>query len=149
MKKNGYAFQDFFQTQSSYTFLSIGRQGSIIKIVYFEKISDDVYNLVLGDYNATISPPVDDAVVSDNGDLAKIMITVVHIAEDFLNQNPNFFVYLEGNTVTKKQLYQRIMRNNYQDFIVDYDIFGIDLQNDVVPFETTQEYNAFLIRKKI
>jgi hypothetical protein len=39
------------QNSRIFTFLSEGIQGQILKVVIFEKIADDIYNLAFGDFD--------------------------------------------------------------------------------------------------
>jgi hypothetical protein len=56
-----------------YLFISEGPKGRIIKIVLFQNIGENSYNLAFGDFNGG---QVDDEVVSNNRDFVKVLSTV-------------------------------------------------------------------------
>ncbi|MEY5049450.1 MAG: hypothetical protein RLZZ175_2809 [Bacteroidota bacterium] len=112
MNKNGYSFIN--NTDLSFSFVSKGKQGEILKVVVFQEIGENIFNIALLDYLADENK-YSDMVRSDNGDMKKVLITVMNILLDFLQNNPQCILYLEGNTRTKRLLYNRIINNNYQD----------------------------------
>ncbi len=136
-----------FDTDNDYyIFESIGQNGSIFKVVVFSKIKNNIYNLGFGDYDLQ-TKAINDKSVSDNGDMIKILATVIEIALKFLSENPMTYIYIEGSTSLRTQLYNRILNRNYDDLINQYEIYGY--KNDVIPetFQKNTLYESFLIRK--
>lgn len=70
-----------------YIFYSEGNKGIIVKIVEFQQITPDLFNIGLGDLNEF--GEVDDIVNSNNGDMRKVMNTVGYCISDFLDKKPN------------------------------------------------------------
>lgn len=136
-----------------YIFESIGRNGSIFKVVIFSKIEENIYNLGFGDYDplnndidTDIDTDIDDKIVSDNGDMVKVIATVVGIALKFLSENPMTYLYIKGSTPLRTQLYNRTINRNFYDFIHSYKIYGS--QNGVLEiFQKNTPYESFLVKK--
>ena len=96
-------------------FLSIGKNGIILKMVEIAEIQEGIYNLGFGDYNFT-TESVDDKANSNNGDIEKVLATIFGIMIDFLNKNPNKTIFFAGSTPFRTQLYQRIVNTYFDEF---------------------------------
>jgi hypothetical protein len=129
-----------------YIFESIGPNGSIFKVVMFSEMQYGLYNLGFGDYDPK-THEIDDKVVSDNGDMVKVIATVVGIALKFLSENPMTFIHIEGSTPLRTQLYNRIINRNYDDLIDFYEIYGSKKEDIPEVFQKNTPYESFLIRK--
>ena len=148
MNRESYDFAKYEDDAYAYAFLSVGKQGDIVKVVYFQEVSQRLYNLAMGDATGNADKPLDDMKVSDNGDMPKVMATVTKIALTFLEKNPHFAILIEGNTPLKKALYQRIIANNIQDLAPIFVILGIDEEGNVSAFDAQTSYQAFVIKLK-
>ena len=136
---------DFDSAFNYYIFESIGRNGSIFKAVVFDKIETNIFNFGFGDYDLQ-TQKVDDTIVSDNGDMTKVLATVISIATKFLSENPISYIYFKGSSLIRTQLYQRIMNTYYDDLISSYEIYGLN-DNEPESFQKNKSYESFLIRK--
>ena len=87
MNKPTYAVQSL--ENLSFSFMSIGRHGIILKVIEFSEMGKNVYNLGFGDYDFTKND-VDDKIVSDNGDTEKVLATVIGILHDFFKRKSLF-----------------------------------------------------------
>jgi len=143
MKKEGYEY--LTEGEVFYTFLSVGKK-EIPKIVYFQEIENKMYNLVLTDVDF-LTNSLSDTANSNNGDLPKIMATVVHILFDFLNSNPVACVILEGNTASKQKLYNRLVTNNYEELRSHIHI-KVLREKELVDYVIGEKANTFYIYKK-
>ena len=146
MNRESYSFEKHEDSMYAYAFLSVGKQGNITKVVYFQEISQRIYNLAMGDATDDINKPIDDMKVSNNGDMPKVMATVAKIMVKFLAQNTHATILIEGNTPTKKALYQRIITNNIQDLAPLFVILGIDVGGNILSFEPQISYEALIIK---
>jgi hypothetical protein len=106
-----------------FSFLSIGKNGIILKMVEIAEIQEGVYNLGFGDYNFT-TESVDDKANSNNGDIEKVLATIFGIMIDFLNKNPNKTIFFAGSTPFRTQLYQRIVNTYFDEFSSILEIQG-------------------------
>ncbi len=73
-------------SNNQYVFESVGKNGTIIQVVQLVQMHDSVYNLGFGDFNP-ITGQVNDDVKSENGDMVKVLATVLNIANQFLTEN--------------------------------------------------------------
>ncbi len=133
--------------ENTYSFISIGRKGLILKVVRFDEIEPTIFNLGFGDFDFE-KQTLSDSIVSDNGDMEKILATVVSILNDFLQNNPKFSVFIVGSTLSRTRLYQIAINRYYEDFKVYFEIFGYrNSEFDV--FQKNVNYESFLVRKML
>ncbi|HMH20884.1 MAG TPA: hypothetical protein VK563_03870 [Puia sp.] len=133
-----------------YIFTSIGKK-KIIKAVDFTPTSiKNLYSLSFGD----LLPDglIDDAANSNNGDIVKVLATVVQIAKDFTTQYPDIKLVFTGSTEERTKLYTRILNMYYKDFSRDFKITAFIRSSDFyeeVNFElnATIVYFAFFIKR--
>lgn len=86
-------------------FLSEGPRGIIKKVVAYQKIRDNIYNLAFGDWDEKAQKPNDKA-RSNNGDRNKVLATVASTVISFIQYYPSAIVFAEGSTPAKTRLYQ-------------------------------------------
>lgn len=146
MNRESYDFEKHEDSTYAYAFLSVGAQGTITKVVYFQEISQKIYNLAMGDATDDADKPIDDMKVSNNGDMPKVMATIAQIMVKFLELKPHVSILVEGNTPTKKALYQRIVTNNIQDLAPLFVILGIDAEGNILSFDSQTPYEALIIK---
>ena len=129
----------------SYSFMSIGRNGIILKVVEFNEIRENVYNLGFGDYDF-IENDVDDKIVSDNGDTEKVLATVIGILRNFLKETPHSTVFIEGSTPIRTRLYQIAINTYFEEFSKEFLILGNN-QNSSEPFQKNTNYESFFVKR--
>jgi hypothetical protein len=133
-----------------YVFISIGKKR-IEKVVDFIPLKGRNYmNLGFGDLLSDGS--LDDKANSNNGDLIKVMATVVDIVKHFTAQHPKIIIFFAGSTLERTRLYTRILKSYYPVFSGEFAIFGIignENEGKTIPFDPLSdiEYLAFLIRR--
>jgi hypothetical protein len=110
MNKEIYNFESH---EFTYTFISEGKKGSIVKMVDFQAISLNVFNLALGDFDPETGF-LDAEIASDNGDMPKVLATVWQILKFFLDNFPDKIVYIKGSNELRQKLYNRLIKNNLQ-----------------------------------
>lgn len=103
MNQKPYVYKHLHSKQ--YFFVSEGKER-IAKMVAFEPLSDDTVNLCFGDLLPDGS--IDDAAISNNGDIVKVLATVIDILRLFCSQHPDIQIYIEGSTELRTMLYERI-----------------------------------------
>lgn len=131
-----------------FVFFSIGKKGVVTKVVVYELIDGNEFNLAFGDYDLA-TRNISDTVVSDNGDGKKIFSTVIGTIELFFNERPFAEIVLKGSNEVRTRLYQRIIRDYGKEFESLYLIEGFEIQNN--EFETidfSKKYAQFRIKKK-
>ena len=130
-----------------YRFKSVSLQKSITKLVIFEAIEANIWNMALVDYDE-ISNTADDFAVSNNQDMPKIFATIAQIIKHFLENLPNSVIYVKGNTALKQRLYQRIVSNNLEDILQFYEVLGVLADESTQTFDKTQIYTALIFQNK-
>jgi hypothetical protein len=136
--------------QGRYIFVSAGKKH-IQKVVQFEStVNENIMNMAFGDLLEDGS--LDDTIKSNNGDMVRVLATVIEILKDYTRRHPNKEILFTGSTPQRTKLYTRILKTYYQEFNKDFHISSITLSNNTMKrtvFDPTQnvEYLAFLIRR--
>jgi hypothetical protein len=133
-----------------YTFTSVGRR-SINNVVDFTHTG--IKNIVMmgfGDLRSDGS--VDDIVNSNNGDIVKVLSTIVQIIMDFTTLFPDTEIFFTGSTPERNKLYVRIMRSYYGTFSKQFIINvlvkdGMDYQERAFSPEYKAEVAGFFIKR--
>jgi hypothetical protein len=136
---------EFDPLKKQYSFRSTGRKGTIIKVVEFVEIQANVYNLGFGDFNP-ITQEIDDTIATKNGDMHKVLATIISITIDFLSDKPLAYVLFEGSTESRTRLYQIAIHQYYDEFIRVFEIYGSD-GGPFELFDKNKKYESFLIQK--
>ncbi len=100
-----YPFEQVEPTR--YKFFSLGR-NKIEKIVDFVPLkAKNVMNLGFGD----LLPDgcIDDRIASNNGDIGKVLATVVTILKHFTALHPHLTIGFAGSTAERTKLYARYL----------------------------------------
>ena len=133
-----------------YIFVSTGRRR-IEKIVDFVPLGNSQFiNMGFGDLLADGS--IDDKANSNNGDIVKVMSTVIEILKHYTTQNPDVEIYFEGSTLERTKLYDRILKTYYVIFRKDFNLgCVVEVNNDfqIVPYEPSSypTYIGFIIKR--
>lgn len=143
--KNNYTLHSQNEGFTFY-FVSNGIKGDVLKVVSYKLISDDLYNLGFGDFDFE-SGTVSDTSITDNGDLRKVISTVIQTIHHFFDQNPSKQIYIEGSTILRTQFYHRIIDRYFDDFGTKYQILGFKGKQYEL-FNKLSEYEHFVIRIK-
>ena len=132
--------------QHLYEFFSEGPMGRIRKVILYEKLGDDFFNLGFGDWNEELQQ-TDDSSRTNNGDRDKVLATVAFTALDFTNQFPTARIAVEGSTPARTRLYQMGIADNLMEINENFEINGL-LDGRMELFQRGRNYEAFLIKRK-
>jgi hypothetical protein len=91
--------------QNMYKFDSEGPRGRIRKVIFYQLMGHNFFNLSFGDWNEELQK-LDDSTRSNNSDRDKVLTTVAYTAVDFTNQFPRAKIFVEGSTSARTRLYQ-------------------------------------------
>jgi hypothetical protein len=97
--------------------------GKIEKVVRYDKIGNDLYNLGFGDWNEELNG-INDSNRSNNGDRDKVLNTVASTAIVFTDQFPNARLFVEGSTFARTRLYQMGIAHNLLEIKELFEIKG-------------------------
>ena len=133
-----------------YTFVSKGK-ARIEKLVVFAPTPvRDIFNLGFGDL--LDDGTIDDTANSNNGDLVKVLATVIQILKEFTREYPYAKVVFSGSTPTRTALYRRILKVYYPTFSNEFIISALiegSLGYREVPFDhsANEKYLAFFVQR--
>lgn len=127
-----------------FRFLSVGPERTIRKAVIFTPLSaNEVFNLALVDVLPDGS--VCDKTINNNGDLEKVMATIIQCVARFFEFYPQADIYVQANTPARNRLYRIIISRELSRIRKYYEIYGtIDLVTE--PFEPGKEYHHYIIK---
>ncbi|WP_121965629.1 hypothetical protein [Myroides sp. N17-2] len=138
-----------FNKNYSYEFTSVSDNKVIEKTINFTllDIEDGLYNLSFGDKdkNTVNSSAIDDKIVSNNGDMNKVLATLFQAVLLFTENKDFYKIYFTGSTPARTRLYRMAISNNYDDLSKYFVIYGVDHKGIVVYFKKNTEYRGFLI----
>lgn len=134
-----------------FSFVSADSEGEnrVIKIIAYDIVKKHkvtYYNLGFGDLN-TETMEVDDEAESNNGDMRKVLSTVVSTLPLFFELHPSKKVHLDDSTLLRKQYYHKLVRDYYRRITEHYVVEGC-LDDIVEPFDVKKEYDFILISLK-
>lgn len=132
--------------KKEYTFLSRGAIGIIRKIVELERADgSNIFNVLLVD--EINGRRMDDTDLTGNNDALKVINTVVRIIEKFFVAFPGNVVFISGNTLVKRMMYQRkvYLMNETKYLVLANRRNGQPFTPIQRPVNTGTVYNAFLV----
>lgn len=141
-------FYNFEVLEDAYrfTFNSVGKNGIIPKIIIYSKTDlPDYYNLALGDIKPDGS--LDVLSKSNNGDMEKILSTVIQTLLVFLAYHPKANVFFAGSTPIRTRLYQIVLNKEIDKVDNTLKVLGL-YNDDLEPFEPNKNYEGFVVSKK-
>lgn len=128
-----------------FDFVSVGKE-IIQKTVVFDQIDQTLlYNLMLADITDTGEEDV--LVVSNNGDMKKVLTTVFQCIDVFLKLNPDAIVVFYGSTPERTDVYQWAITRELANTSARFNIQGYN-GTDFENFNPKIKYFAFAISLK-
>jgi len=137
------------RTFKEYFFYSEGAKGQIRKVVQFNLLYNyptPIYNLVFGD-RVEAGYGIDTKVISNNGDVKKILATVGRIIIHFTGIFKNIIVHIKGDGAARARLYQ-IGVNRYWREINKVLYIYVYTDKQIRPFQKDTNYTGFLISRE-
>lgn len=133
-----------------YTFISIGKRRIAKRVIFTPTGIRNVVNLGFGDLMPDGS--IDDMVNSNNGDIVRVLATVVEILMDFTSRYPYVEILFAGSTPERTRLYTRILKTYYDNFSRQFKIQGLIMEGEhyaLLPFELEMDlkFVGFIIRR--
>jgi hypothetical protein len=130
-----------------YEFFSQGPQGLIKKIIRFENVNNEYYNLSFGDSIAG-SEDFSDEITSNNGDTEKVLTTVAEAIMVFSSKHPKLMIHVQGSTPARSRLYRICINKHWKIANKNFYLHGQLLNNEWEKFRKNRNYMAFAgIRK--
>ena len=129
-----------------YEFLSAGPKGSIKKVVRYNNVSRNIFNLSLGDWDEKIQD-INDDIRSNNSDKEKVLATVATTVMEFMKHHPNATIFARGNTPAKTRLYRMGINSIWHIISQLYLVEGY-ADGLWQPFSRQKNYDAFSLKNK-
>ncbi|GEM_PF-987366 len=129
--------------KTEFRFESTGPKGIITKIVKFSIVRENLCNLAFGDL---VSDDFDDEIISNNGDLRKIISTLANIVHSFTLSNPEIKIAIVPVDRKRKLLYNRIFQQYELEILEFYSIEGfLSVRRTKEQYDPNKLYDAFVI----
>lgn len=121
----------------------------ILKIVTYTPVTkggESYFNLGFGDFNEKTGRP-DDKIISDNGDMRRVLATVVSTLDIFFTEFPEAIVHITGSDGIRNNYYQKLVRDYSDKILTRYAVQGF--KNDrIEDFKPKTDYGFLLVRLK-
>ena len=133
-----------------YTFVSKGKTRIEKLVVFAPTPVKNIFNLGFGDL--LDDGTIDDTANSNNGDLIKVLATVIQILKEFTREYPYAKVVFSGSTPARTALYRRILKAYYPTFSKEFIISAlVEAPTGFceVPFDHSakEKYLAFFVQR--
>ncbi len=133
-----------FNDNRKFLFRSFGKKGLVFKLVEFEEIGEQRYNLAFGDF---VDGVFSDSVVTNNFDILKTISTVAEATYRFFDNYQNAILEIEAIDERRLRLYNRILNRKHDEIVENLNLFGyVDGQREV--FQPNRHYYKFEIQRK-
>lgn len=146
MKGEGYPLKSS-QNFTKFEFVSLGVKGKIKKVIVFQCLSNGWWNLAFGD-KSDLEDDFDDAVVSNNGDVKKIIQTVVNAVYDFTETYPEREIFIQPVDSRRGTLYNLVFKHHWLAISKNFKVFGSTDFINLVKYNPRFEYQFFLLKRK-
>jgi hypothetical protein len=133
---------------ATFDFISEGHLGKIGKSIKYDEMQKGIYNLGFGDKHP-LTGQIDDTVVTNNGDMSKILATVAYSIYVFTEKNTNAWIYVTGSSESRIRLYRMAINKFQKEINKDFVIYISLEDGEWYPFESNTKTKEFLIKKKI
>lgn len=138
---------DIGNSFTKFDFISEGHLGKIEKSIIYDKMQEGVYNLGFGDKHP-ITGEIDDTIVTNNGDMTKILATVAFSVYIFTEKNPSAWIYVTGSSESRIRLYRMAINKYHKEINKDFSVYTSLDGEDWYPFETNTKNLLLLIKRK-
>ena len=136
------------ETFTVFEFISEGPKGAIRKLIHFQRTSQKgIYNLAFGDKDPETGD-INDLAISNNGDMEKVLATVVSAVYAFFDKYPDAMVYATDSTQARTRLYRMGITKFYEEMTKDFHLYG-QIGDNFYDFEAGIDYQGFLTERKI
>jgi hypothetical protein len=137
---------EIFEDAFRFEFESTSSEKTITKAILFQKTNLlEYYNLTLADIQPDGSNDIFSK--SNNGDLEKILSTVIQTILVFLVYYPFAKVVFTGSTPSRTRLYQIVLSKELDDVKEKFEVIGFT-EEKIETFQRNQSYLGFIISNK-
>ena len=134
----------------TFTFESINADGTnpVTKMVSYApyvRLGRKYYNLEFGDCDSELKG-IDDLVVTDNGDMRKVLKTVASTLECFFQEFPNEEVHIDGSDSIRREYYNKLIRDYFNLIPSHFKVQGHS-DDGLETFRNGVRYNFIVVCK--
>ncbi len=129
---------------TSYFFDSIGKRGTVSKVIDYVLVDDTIYNMGIQDLDPDTHerlPPQ----FTGNGDAMQVFATAVETMKVFFAHYPDKWLFLEPINADLVNLYHRGMLALMGPYANDILVYGIVQEGQHEPYREEGTYRAILI----
>ncbi|SDG98385.1 hypothetical protein SAMN04487996_12687 [Dyadobacter soli] len=144
MKEKFYPFEAS-EDYMYFWFESKSENRVVAKSVEFSKLGAQTYNLAFGDVDE--NDDLDDVVVSNNGDMPKVLATIAQIVIAFLGEYNDKHIYFTGSSRARTRLYRAVLTREIDNWSPIFEIRGV-YDGRAIPFQSNIDFESFIIKRK-
>lgn len=128
-----------FNNKTQFIFESVGAQGVVVKIVVFNRIMGERWNVGFGDLREN---SVDDSVFTNNNDVRKVLSTVAQTIYSFSEAHPKATIVIFPIDVRRKQFYNAVFQRHIVEIAQKFHVFG-NYEGQVERYSLEKSYDSF------
>ncbi len=128
----------------AFKFYSIGVKGKIEKVVVFQSLGGNRFNLAFGDMETN---GLNDRIISNNLDFVKVMATVAKCVYVFLAYFPDAIIEIKGVDQKRQNFYNTIFKRKWEEIAPYFDVKGI-VSGILQPYNKELYFDKFVIQQK-
>lgn len=127
-----------------FLFVSKGPKGAILKIVLFDEIEKDKWNLAFGDWS---NGKVHDIAITNNNDITRVLGAVAQAVFEFSALYPERTIMIFPVDEKRSRLYNLVFKRRWLEIAEYFTVIGL-IENERKPYDPNDYYDSFeLIRK--
>jgi len=130
--------------ENAFFFQSIGKKGIILKVIIFEDMENNYYNLAFGD---VVNMKLDDKVITNNNDLVMVISTVAKAIYQFIEKHPKAIIEIDPIDPKRRRLYNSVFKRRHLEILDLFQIFGV-IKGQKEKYNPNNFYEEFEIHPK-
>ncbi|RAJ92997.1 hypothetical protein LX87_04509 [Larkinella arboricola] len=134
--------------RKKFDFTSAGPKGRIPKLIEFSPVHEQIHQLGLtdrlanGESDLTLPP-------TNNGDVYRVMSTVIESMVCFFNEHPDQWVWIKGASAKHRRLYHRFLTTQLPAKNSHYLFYGIQSDQTWDAYQPGIDYESILVAKRL
>ncbi|MCU0347123.1 MAG: hypothetical protein MUC59_09265 [Saprospiraceae bacterium] len=128
-----------------FLFESVGIKGTVVKVVLFQHVLGNLYNLAFGDF---LDGGLNDKTVTNNNDVSSVLSTVAKCVSDFLEKHPGSRLRIRPVDERRRALYNFVIRSKIEEIKTNFEVFGVE-NGFKKPFDPKILFTEFELRHRV
>ena len=130
--------------KTRYLFESVGTKGRVLKMIVFSHVEGNLWNLGFGDLK---KGRLDDASITNNNDVVRVLATVAKAIYEFSGTYPDKAIRIRPVDEKRRRLYNLVFQRRFPEIRDDFSVLGI-LKNEKEMYSPEKHYDSFEISRK-